>query len=195
MSKRFISLMGKVLGVGCLFYMTALPAHAVGMPQLDFSNPLITGQVIWGAGIFLVFYLLLSRALLPRVGKVLRNRMDYITSEAEKARAAKDAADRAFSEQQASLENARKAANDHLQKLLEKEHAESERIKQSATGRIKQEIADAEKRIGEEKAKVLEEMHEVATDVTQDIVYHFTGVRSPRDVVVKEVQAAARKSA
>lgn len=31
-----------------LLAMTAPGAYAAGMPQLDFHNPLVTGQVIWG---------------------------------------------------------------------------------------------------------------------------------------------------
>lgn len=38
-----------------LLAMTAPGAYAAGMPQLDFHNPLVTGQVIWGGVIFLVF--------------------------------------------------------------------------------------------------------------------------------------------
>ena len=43
-------------------------AFAAGMPQLQFNNPLTTGQVFWGAVIFLLLYLLLGRSALPRVG-------------------------------------------------------------------------------------------------------------------------------
>ena len=38
------------------------------MPQLDFANPLTTSQVVWGAIIFVVLYVLLSRIGLPKVG-------------------------------------------------------------------------------------------------------------------------------
>ena len=38
------------------------------MPQLDFANPLTTSQVVWGAIIFVVLYILLSRIALPKVG-------------------------------------------------------------------------------------------------------------------------------
>ena len=36
-------------------------ARAEGMPQLDFGNPLTISQVVWGAIIFIVLYVLLSR--------------------------------------------------------------------------------------------------------------------------------------
>ena len=32
-------------------------ARAAGMPQLDFTTPLTTAQVYWGAAIFIVLYL------------------------------------------------------------------------------------------------------------------------------------------
>ena len=51
-----------------------LAAMAAGMPQLDFSSPLTISQVVWGAIIFGVLYLMLSRAALPRVASVLHER-------------------------------------------------------------------------------------------------------------------------
>ena len=66
-----------------------LPAAAMaeGMPQLDFANPLTTSQVVWGAVIFIVLYLLLSRVGLPRVGAVLEERARHIASDLETAQA------------------------------------------------------------------------------------------------------------
>ena len=45
-------------------------AHAEGMPQLDFANPLTTSQVVWGALIFIVLYILLCTAMAARPSSV-----------------------------------------------------------------------------------------------------------------------------
>ena len=73
-----------------------LPAAAMaagGMPQLDFQNPLTLSQVVWGAIIFVVLYILLSRFALPKVGEVLEERAAHIARDLEGARAAKSKAD------------------------------------------------------------------------------------------------------
>ena len=57
-----------------IFALAPLGAMAAeagkGMPQLDFANPLTRAQVVWGAIIFLVLYVLLSRWALPQVASV-----------------------------------------------------------------------------------------------------------------------------
>ena len=65
--------MRRVLPLAAFLLLPSL-AIAEGMPQLDFANPLTTWQVIWGAIIFILFYLLVSRWGLPQVGSVLEMR-------------------------------------------------------------------------------------------------------------------------
>ncbi len=63
-----------------------------GMPQLDFSDPLLLSQVVWLAIIFLALYLLLSRWALPQVAEVLDERARRIKGDLEAARAAQEEA-------------------------------------------------------------------------------------------------------
>ena len=58
--------------------VSAGAAHADTMPQLDFHNPLLASQIVWGAAIFVVFYLLVSRWGLPKVDAVLEQRAAMI---------------------------------------------------------------------------------------------------------------------
>ncbi len=63
--------------------MTAMPmvAVAAGLPQLDFGNRLTTYQVLWGAVIFLILYILASRTALPMVATVLETRAKRIAGD------------------------------------------------------------------------------------------------------------------
>ena len=81
-------------------------AMAAGMPQLDFANPLTISQVIWGAIIFIVLYIVLSRFALPRVGEVLEARASHIARDLEAARASKEKADAGMAEATAAIARA-----------------------------------------------------------------------------------------
>src|SRR5579863_5172240 len=81
-----------------LLLLPAGAAHAKGMPQIDFANPLTTSQVVWGALIFIVLYVLLSRWALPEVGSVLQERATAIATDLDAARGAKEQADKAVDE-------------------------------------------------------------------------------------------------
>ena len=80
-----------------LFAALLLPAaaRAEGMPQLDFANPLTTSQVVWGAIIFAVLYVLLARIGLPKVAEVIEQRARHIASDLETAQKSKAQADEA----------------------------------------------------------------------------------------------------
>jgi len=84
---------------------------AEGMPQLDFANKLTLAQVVWGAIIFVVLYLLLSRWALPQVGGVLATRAAAISGDLDTARAAKAKADAAIAELTDATQRARAEAS------------------------------------------------------------------------------------
>ena len=68
------------------------------MPQLDFSTPLTTSQLVWGAIIFVVLYIMLSRSGLPLVASVLEERAAHIGRDLDGARSAKSRADAGIAE-------------------------------------------------------------------------------------------------
>ena len=79
------------------FLLLPAAARAEGMPQLDFANPLTTSQVVWGAIIFAVLYVLASRFALPKVAAVLEERATHIAPTWRRA-GAKHKADAAVAE-------------------------------------------------------------------------------------------------
>ncbi len=81
-----------------LLLMPVVARAEGGMPQLDFANPLTTSQVVWGAIIFAVLYIVLSRFALPRVASVIEERARHIAADLETARAARGRADAAAQE-------------------------------------------------------------------------------------------------
>ena len=65
MSLRGTSLGGVTLGAS-LGVLLPTAAMADGLPQLDFTTPLTISQIVWGAIIFIVLYILASRFALPQ---------------------------------------------------------------------------------------------------------------------------------
>lgn len=173
-----------------LLVASAPGAYATGMPQLDFANPLVTGQVMWGAVIFFIFYIALSRVMLPRVGRVLEDRSKRISGDLDVARAAKHDADKAVAELQQARKDAMAEAQAHLQSVLDEEHRAAEKQMQDINARLATEIAQAEQRVAEEKARALSALKEIAADTTQALVQRLTGVAPDAQLVAQKVQGA-----
>ncbi|QHI94935.1 hypothetical protein GT348_08670 [Aristophania vespae] len=172
--------------------LAALPGRAVaaGMPQLDFKNPLLQGQVIWGALIFIFFYIVLSRSALPRVDRVIRNRTERIQNDLDLARKAKREADQARKE----LLDARQKATDHAQANIQtiRDMAKSATESQLAATveRLEAEMREAELNIKTAHNDALHHVNEIASDTATSLINRLLGRDEKATVLdaIKRVQ-------
>jgi F-type H+-transporting ATPase subunit b len=179
-----------------LLAATAPGAYATGMPQLDFANPLVTGQVMWGGGDFFSYSILSFHApMLPRVSRVLEDRAHRISGDLEVARAAKHDADRAVAELQQARKDAMAEAQANLQAALDEERQAAEKQMHDINARLDMEIADAEARVAAEKARALGALREIAHDTTQALVQRLTGLAPDAQLVAQKVEGASARRA
>ena len=162
------------------FLLTALlllpgVARGEGMPQLDFSNPLTTSQVAWGAVIFIVLYILASRFALPRVGAVLQDRAERIANDLENARTAKTTADRTGVELAEASTKARADAQAAINAALEQAKASAAAEAAQLNERLERQLQEAETRIAEARASAMGTLRQVATDVAGTVIERLTG--------------------
>jgi F-type H+-transporting ATPase subunit b len=195
--KRFAFVLagGAVLGtVGAVH-----TAQAAGMPQLDFGNPLLLSQVIWGAIIFALFYVGVSRFGLPRVEAVLEMRAGIISSDLEQARTAKLRADQAVAE----LNEARRVAYAESQAAVnaatQKAKAAAAEQAEQANARLDRQLADSEAQIGLARDRAMASLRDVATDTAQAVITRLTN-RAPdldhvRDAVGRGLRARGLEAA
>jgi len=164
---------------------------AVGMPQLDIGNPLIIGQVIWGAVIFLVFYVLISRSALPRVAKVLATRRERIEGDLNVARDAKEAADAAIEELKRARHDAAREAQANIEQVIEEARKAAAAQAHDMNARLAQEIHDAEARLTESRNAAMGSLRDIAADTAAAIVHQLTGRDADNAQLRAHVDAAA----
>ena len=173
-----------------LLALAASRASAAGMPQLEFANPLTKWQVVWGAVIFVLLYLMLSRSALPRVAVVLEQRRSRIEGDLEAAREAKSEADRAV----AMLRQERRAAAAEAQANLDRVIAEAREQALLRTremnARLETELAAAEAQIGAERQRAMGSVRLIASDTAQLLVERVTGQPADRGLVEARVDGA-----
>ncbi|WP_207486013.1 F0F1 ATP synthase subunit B family protein [Arenibaculum pallidiluteum] len=146
--------------------------HAGGLPQLDPST--FPPQLVWLAISFAALYLLMSKVALPKVGEIVEQRQDRITSDLEKAQSMRDEAGSVISSYEKAIADARAQAQAAMAKA-------STEISQSQSARQSAFAADAAV-----KAKAAEERIAAARD---------QAVTNVRSVAVEVVQAAAERVA
>jgi F-type H+-transporting ATPase subunit b len=150
-------------------------ARAEGMPQLDFANPLTTSQVVWGAIIFVVLYILLARIGLPRVAEVIEQRARHIAADLETARASKTRADDAATEVAEATARARSEAQAAINAALDVAKQEAAARIGALNERLEIQLREAEAQIGAARAAAMGALREVATETAATVIGRLTG--------------------
>jgi len=165
-------------------------ASAQGMPQLDFGNPLTTGQVVWGVVIFALLYVLLSRVALPRVGAVIEERARHIASDLETAQAAKTRADEAARHVAEATARARAEAQAAINAALDAAKQEAAARIAALNERLETQLREAETQIEAARASALRALREVATETASTVIGRLTGTPPDQARLAGAIHAA-----
>ncbi|HWL80557.1 MAG TPA: F0F1 ATP synthase subunit B' [Roseomonas sp.] len=155
----------------------AMQETSGGMPQLDFSNPLMLAQVVWMLIIFGVLYYVLSSVALPRVTSVLEERRHRIEGDLEAARAAKAEADAAATAYKSATTKARADSQAAIADALQAAQAEASAKNEALNARLAEQIEAAEARISTARDTAMAALREVATDTANAMVTRLTGLK------------------
>jgi F-type H+-transporting ATPase subunit b len=165
--------LGPVLMAG----LVVLPsvAMAEGMPQLDFKTPLTISQVVWGAIIFVVLYLLLSRTGLPMVESVLQERAAKISKDLDEARAAKAGADAGMMQADQATAKARAESQSAINAALDEAKKAAAAQSETLNARLERQLQDSEAQIAQARAAAMSALRQVATETAATVVTRLTG--------------------
>ena len=154
-----------------------LPAAAMaeGMPQLDFKTPLTTSQVVWGAIIFVVLYILLSRTGLPMVASVLEERAAKIAKDLDEARAAKAGADEGMRQADQATAKAHAEAQAAINAALDEAKKTAAAQAEVLNARLEKQLQDAEAQIAQARASAMGALREVAMETAVTVVTRLSG--------------------
>jgi F-type H+-transporting ATPase subunit b len=149
-------------------------AHASGMPQLAFGNPLLTAQVVWGAIIFALFYLGVSRYGLPRVDAILEHRAGVIGADLEQARSAKLRADQAVAELNEARRRAYAESQAAVNAATQKAKDQAARQAEDANARLDRQLAESEAQIGAARTRAMASLQDVAASTADALITRLT---------------------
>ena len=150
-------------------------AMADGLPQLDFGNKLTTYQVVWGALIFVILYVLASRTALPKVEAVLEERARRIAGDLESAKDAKARADSGIKAATDATAKARSEAQAAINTALETSKQAAAMQSAALNERLDQQLKEAEGQIAAARGAALEALPSVATDTAVALIVRLTG--------------------
>lgn len=189
-SGKFMSVQSLAARVVVMLLIPTLASAKEGMPQLHFANPLTTAQVVWGAIIFVVLYLLLSRWALPQVSSVLDERASKIAGDLDAARTAKTNADAAVAELTEATQRARAEAQAAINRAADKAKQIVAAQAAELNARLDAQLAEAEGRIAAARGSAVSALRHVARDTADTMITRLTGTQPDTQTVDRAVDAA-----
>lgn len=170
-------------------------AHAAeggggGMPQLNFHT--FAPQVVWLVITFVVLYFVMSKLAIPAIGGTLEKRQAKIQGDL-------DAAEKASEETRALVEAYEKRLAEAREEArrLQRDRAEADAV--AATARLDElarrlggRIDEAEKRIADQRAQVMQGIEQMAGDIAADVYAKLSGQSADRGALGAKVTAAAK---
>ena len=164
--------------------------HEVAFPPFDPS--LFPSQILWLVITFGVFYLLMNRIVIPRIGGILETRRDRISQDLDEAQRLKDEADAAYAAYEHELAEARERAHSIGQEARERAKAEADARREKVEAELSVKLADAEQKIGAIKEKALAEVDGIANTTAGAIVSRLLGSAASGTEISKAVSTVAR---
>jgi F-type H+-transporting ATPase subunit b len=170
--RRIVPLVGWVIAAAA---SVNVAARADTLPQMDFANRLTTYQVLWGAAIFLILYILASRTALPKVGAVLEARAKRIAGDLEDARDTNARADAGVQAAADATAQARSEAQAAINAALDTSKRAAALQAASLNERLDQQLKEAEGQIAAARGAALAALPGVASDTAQALITRLTG--------------------
>ncbi len=162
-----------------------------GHPAFPPFNPeYFPSQLLWLAITFIVFYVFVKRALLPRIGATIENRRKKIAGDLEEAARMKEEADAAVAAYEQELADARAKAHDIANKAREEAKADAEANRRKVEAGLDKKLAESERRINSVKAAAMKDVGSIAEDTAALIVERLLGSPAPKSQIAAAVKAA-----
>ncbi len=155
-----------------------------------FNPASFASQLVWLAICFGVFYLVMKRYAIPRIGGIFETRKDKIAKDLADAARLKQETDASIAAYEKSLATARQNAAAIAAETRAKLTAEVDAKRQAAEAALHDKLAKAETEINDIKAKALAEVSGIARETAQAVVSALSAATVSQDEIAQAVDGA-----
>ncbi|MBE7183561.1 MAG: F0F1 ATP synthase subunit B [Methylobacterium mesophilicum] len=155
-----------------------------------FDSTFYPSQILWLVVTFGLFYLFISRVIMPRLGGIIEEREKRIASDLEAANRMRAESDAAVAAYERELAEARAKANAIGQEARDAAKADADAERKRVEAGLDARLSDAQSRIDQLKASAMGEVGTIATETADAILRRLSG----RDIDRTAVEAAVATS-
>lgn len=154
-----------------------------------FNPEYFPSQILWLAITFTIFYLVLKRTILPRIGDILENRRDRIALDLQAAEGMKREADEAQAAYEQELAEARDRSHKIAQEARDAARADAEAERSKTEASLDASLEAAQARIAEIKRETLADVGQIAEDAAEVILADVLKIDVARDEIAGAIRA------
>ncbi len=188
---RIVNFTSAIASIAFLGGFAVSPASAADtMPQLNFAT--YPSQVVWLVVSFVILYILMSRVALPRIGAVMEERQNKIDDNLARAEELKTQAEAAAEAYETALSDARAKAYSTIREVKGEALAAAAERQSALNTKLQKQIRAAEQAIVKTRDDALNNIQEVATDVTAAALMKLIG-KAPGKKTVRNAVTATLK--
>lgn len=160
------------------------------MPQLQQLGT-YPSQVFWLFVTFVVLFLIMRFAVIPKITRVLEQRRDKMEGDLDRAAALKEEAEATLAEYEAAVASGRAKAQQVIRQTGEEMSTRATAEHQELGQRLAQQIREAEARIGEARDAALADVQSMSAEVAQAAAERLAGLKVDKKSADAAVKAAA----
>lgn len=160
-----------------------------------FDTTTFPSQILWLVITFAVFYMLMQKVIVPRVGGILENRHDRIAQDLDEAARLKAEADAAIETYERELTAAKAKGGQIAAQARDAAKAKADAERAAIETELSAKIAAAETRIAEIKTKAFAEVDTIAIDTVGSIVEQLIGTKATAADIKAAVSGVAKQGA
>lgn len=160
-------------------------------PPFDFSY--FPSHLFWLAIGFGLFYLFISRVIVPRLGGTIESRRDRIASDLDRAARMKEQADAAVADYERELVQARVRAAHIAQDAGDAARKKAEAERRKIEAELEKKLSDSEIRIAKIRDQAMQNVGSIAEETAAEIVKEMIGNSVKQTVVAEAVKAVRGK--
>ncbi|WP_046118476.1 F0F1 ATP synthase subunit B [Ensifer aridi] len=164
--------------------------HGSGVfPPFDSTH--FASQVLWLAITFGLFYLLMSKVIIPRIGGILETRHDRIAQDLDEASRLKGEADAAIAAYEQELASAKAKGHSIADTAREAAKTKANAERAAIEADLAKKIVAAETRIANIKSKALADVGAIAEETATAVVKQLIGGTVTKTEIAAAVKASA----
>jgi len=165
--------------------------HGSGVfPPFDQST--FASQLLWLAITFGLFYVLMAKVIMPRIGGILETRSGAIARDLDDAARSKAEADAAIAAYEQDLATAKAKGNAIAAEAREAAKAKANADRAAVEAGLNDKISNAEARIADIKAKALADVGSIAEETATAVVEQLIGGKATKAEIAAAVKATAK---